>query len=268
MITATCIVVTLLYLLSSCGYLFHLIFAHTRSGKKTGQLAFIFFGTATLLSTGLFIFHLTRNPLALTVNAGDFYLSTAWAVAVGLLFFLRQKRFSGAGAFFVPLVLLLFLAADVKRKDVYLGSIGEQSPWVLIHIVLMSLTLAVFVVSFVMGLLYLLQQFWLKSRRPGGMLLLLPSLEAVDRIHYRALTVGFGLLSAGILSGAALSKVLEGKFFGHDTRQWVTIVVWILYAIFLNIRLKVGWQGRRGILLSLLGFVGVVLAFVALEHKI
>ena len=132
----------------------------------------------------------------------------------------------------------------------------------------MSLTFAVFAVSFLLGITYLYEESQLKNHHPGRLLAWLPSLEMMDGIHYKALTVGFALLSVGILSGAALSKAASGKFFSGDPRQLVAIGAWVLYAIFLNVRMKSGWRGRKGIILSILGFLGVIVAFLALEHRV
>ncbi len=154
------------------------------------------------------------------------------------------------------------------REKYQFGTTAMANPWALIHLLFMSLAFAVFTVSFLVGLTYLYEERKLKSRRPGRFLAWLPSLETMDGIHYKALTFGFLLLSAGILSGAALSKATFGKFFRFDPRQMAAMGTWGLYAVFLNVRLKSGWRGRKGIILSLLGFIGVVIAFLTLEHRV
>jgi ABC-type uncharacterized transport system permease subunit len=142
------------------------------------------------------------------------------------------------------------------------------SSWAMIHILFMSLAFGVFAATFLMGLAYLLEQRQLKSRHFGRFLTWLPSLETMDRVHFRVLIIGFVLLSIGILSGAVLSKTMEGRFFSEDPRQIAAIGTWILYGIFLNVRLKSSWRGRRSILLSLIGFVGVAAAYLALKHRV
>lgn len=137
----------------------------------------------------------------------------------------------------------------------------------MIHILFMSLAFGVFAATFLMGLVYLVEQRQLKSRHYGRFLNWLPSLATMDRVHYRVLIVGFILLSLGILSGTILSKLTEGKFFSEDPRQIAAVGTWALYGIFLNVRMKPAWRGRRSMVLSLMGFVGVILAFLALKHR-
>ena len=166
--------------------------------------------------------------------------------AIELAVFLAVRaryRLQASGALFVPLALLILIFAIVRRGEYALPAAAIANPWVLIHILFMSLTFAVFAVSFLVGITYLYEESQLKNHHPGRLLAWLPSLEMMDGIHYKALTVGFALLSVGILSGAALSKAASGKFFSGDPRQLVAIGAWVLYAIFLN-------------------------AFLALEHRV
>ncbi|MBI2500772.1 MAG: cytochrome c biogenesis protein CcsA [Deltaproteobacteria bacterium] len=50
-------------------------------------------------------------------------------------------------------------------------------------------------------------------------------------------------------------------------RQIASLVTWGIYALFLNVRIRSGWRGRRGILLSLVGFLTVALTFIAIHHR-
>ncbi|MBI2068066.1 MAG: cytochrome c biogenesis protein CcsA [Deltaproteobacteria bacterium] len=138
----------------------------------------------------------------------------------------------------------------------------------MIHTFFMSAALVTFGISFFVGLLFLCQERQLKNHRPIlAWLQRLPSLEVIDSLHYRGLFIGFLLLSLGMISGAFLSKSLSGAFFTSDPRQIASLVTWGIYALFLNVRIRSGWRGRRGILLSLVGFLTVALTFIAIHHR-
>lgn len=147
-----------------------------------------------------------------------------------------------------------------------IGTLNIVTASLRIHILFVGLAFVTFTASFLVGLVFLFQRDQIKSRRPGRLMARLPSLDTMDSIHYKVLTVGFVLLSIGILSGAALLKVTQGRFFSGDSRQLASLATWGLYALFLNLRLKTAWRGRKGILLSILGFAGIVLTFLALQH--
>lgn len=137
-----------------------------------------------------------------------------------------------------------------------------------LHLGFMILAFVVFAAGFVIGLFFLLQESQLKNHRPTALVRRLPALETMNAIHYKILTLGFVLLSLGILIGAVLSKDRTGRFFLGDPREIGALVMWALYALLLNMRWKAQWRGRRGILLALLGFIGVTLIFLGLEHRI
>lgn len=258
------------YFFSSLGYLLQLIF----SRRRLGLLALWLLRLGIIAHTILLVGELRRNGYPFVVGEADLYLCASWAIVAVFLAVRARYRLQASGALFVPLALLILIFAIIRRGEYALPA-GAQlaeaaiaNPWVLIHILFMSLTFAVFAVSFLVGITYLYEESQLKNHHPGRLLAWLPSLEMMDGIHYKALTVGFALLSAGILSGAALSKVASGKFFSGDPRQLVAVSAWVLYAIFLNVHMKSGWRGRKGIILSILGFLGVIVAFLALEHRV
>lgn len=137
-----------------------------------------------------------------------------------------------------------------------------------LHLFFMTVSFAVFSISFLVGSLYLWQESQLKHHATQKLLRWLPSLETMDSFHYKILILGFLLLSGGIFSGALLSQALQGHFFSNDPRQLASLVIWALYAFFLNVRLQAGWRGRKGMMLSILGFLGVILAFIGLGHRL
>lgn len=135
------------------------------------------------------------------------------------------------------------------------------------HLGFMIAAFSAFTMGFITALLFLFQEDALKSHRPAVLGRRLPALETIHAFHYKILTLGFVLLSLGMLVGAILSKMRIGRFFSGDPREMGALIIWALYALFLNVRLSIGWRGKKGILLSLLGFVGVILTFLGLGHR-
>ena len=141
--------------------------------------------------------------------------------------------------------------------------------WGLVHLIFILSALVTFSISILFGLIFLVQEYQLKQHRPIPVFFgKFPALEVMDRLHYKALTIGFLLLSLGMMAGSILSKQLFGVFFNFDPRQTASLVTWGIYALFLNVRIHSGWRGRRGILLSLLGFTTVILTFLAVHHRV
>ncbi|MBL7685319.1 MAG: cytochrome c biogenesis protein CcsA, partial [Deltaproteobacteria bacterium] len=55
-------------------------------------------------------------------------------------------------------------------------------------------------------------------------------------------------------------------YFFNDPKQLWAIIAWLVYAFFFQFRFSVGWKGRRGMLLSLLGFVVILFTFFEVKH--
>jgi ABC-type transport system involved in cytochrome c biogenesis permease subunit len=106
--------------------------------------------------------------------------------------------------------------------------------------------------------MYLLQERQLKAKRPGALYYRLPSLETLDRITYRTLTLGFPFLTLGLLLGALWARTAWGSVFAFDPLALFSFLAWLVYAATLGGRAVAGWRGRRAAYFAVVGF-GVLL---------
>ena len=141
------------------------------------------------------------------------------------------------------------------------------SPWAIIHIVLSFLSFTIFCFSFIVGVLFLIQELQLKYKKFLKVFDFFPSLEKLDRLHYKALTLGFFILTLGIISGAIWAKAVKGVYFFDDPKQLWAIIAWLLYALFFQARFNSGWRGRRSVILSLIGFAVILFTFLEVKHS-
>jgi ABC-type transport system involved in cytochrome c biogenesis permease subunit len=251
-----------LYAMAALFYLCHLIFR----GPVTKKFAYGFTLSGFIVQTIDFLYLLTNIKLKGQIPSvsTDSYLLSAWILAGIFLFVRLRYNLETAGSLFLSFIFSLHLIAYLRVEN-YHSEILD-SPWASIHIVFAFLSFSVFLLSFIMGCLFLLEEIHIKQKRSWILLERLPSLDLLDKLHYRALTVGFALLSIGILSGSAWAKSVKGVYFFNDPRQLWSIIAWCLYALFFQVRLAAGWRGRKGILLSLIGFVVVVFTFLEVQH--
>ena len=133
---------------------------------------------------------------------------------------------------------------------------------VIAHMICSLLSYAAFLVAFVSGVLFLLQERQLKSKRMGVLFQQLPSLGALDRINFLAISVGFGLLSVGMALGFVGSRVLLGRWWAGGSKENLTLLLWGSYLVLWIVRLRSTLRGRRVALLSILGFTLVLFTFV------
>jgi cytochrome c-type biogenesis protein CcsB len=185
----------------------------------------------------------------------------AWTlVGIYFLFDLRY-RLSVLGAFVCPLALVLMVVGSASPKVAQEINPMLESWWFPIHVTLAFSGNAVFTVAFVAGVMYLLQERMLKSKKFSGLYHRLPSLQTLDSINYKCLTIGFPLMTMGIVSGAVWANSAWGGYWRWDPKETWALVTWFLYAALLHGRLSTGWRGRKAAIFAIIGFLCLLFTF-------
>lgn len=88
-------------------------------------------------------------------------------------------------------------------------------------------------------------------------------LLTIERLTMRFVGAGFVLLSATMLAGMLFGESLHGKAWKWEHKTVFSALAWLIFAVLLMGRARLGWRGRRmarilysGSLLLLLGYVG------------
>lgn len=226
-----------------------------------------------LLSAGIgFLFHTVSIilryqaagyiPITSAHEAASFF---SWCII--LLFFVLEFRYKVGlfGSFIMPVVLALMLAAALFSRELKPLSPVLQSNWLVVHTALAFLANAAFALAFAIGVMYLVQEHYVKSKHLGGLFQRLPSIQSLDWINYRLITVGFPLFTLAIITGSLWANSAWGSYWRWDPREVWSLITWLLYAIILHARLISGWRGRRAAVLSIIGFVSILVAFFGVK---
>ncbi len=187
--------------------------------------------------------------------------SFAWLTVGVYLGVQLRYHLPAVGAVVAPLAFTVTLASFAFYTGVRELPPNLRSAWLPVHVTAAFLGNAVLALAFCVSLVYLFRERQLKEKRIGGLTSRLPSLEALDRLNYRALVWGFPLLTLGIVTGALFAKHTWGRFWSWEEREIFSLVTWALYAGLLEARMVVGWRGRRAATVTILGFA---LLFVSL----
>ena len=89
--------------------------------------------------------------------------------------------------------------------------------------------------------------------------------EQLDSLSYRTITVGFLLLSVGLVSGAVWANEAWGSWWSWDPKETWALICWLVYAAYLHIRLIRGWQGRRPALVAVAGLVVIAICYIGVN---
>nr|YP_010285198.1 cytochrome c heme attachment protein [Silene stewartiana]UKQ57887.1 cytochrome c heme attachment protein [Silene stewartiana] len=80
-------------------------------------------------------------------------------------------------------------------------------------------------------------------------------IDQLDRWSYRVISLGFILLTIGILSGAVWANEAWGSYWNWDPKETWAFITWIVFAIYLHIRTNKNFQGANSAIIAFIGFL-------------
>ncbi|NQS71122.1 MAG: c-type cytochrome biogenesis protein CcsB [Desulfobulbaceae bacterium] len=247
----------ILYLLATAAYLVF-FFKERAAIRKNARLLFILAFALHSITIIVRYFEAGYTPITTRHETISFF---AWSLGCCYLSFCWRYGVKNLGAFVSLLVLtLMSLAAFAPRATVSLSP-QLQSGWLPVHASLSLLAYGFFALAGVGGLMYLLQERTIKRKRFGLFYSRLPSLEALDTLNHHCLSVGFPLLTLGMITGSLWAKQALGSYWRWDPMETWTLITWLLYAALIHQRFTVGWRGRQAALLSIAALVVALFTF-------
>jgi len=93
----------------------------------------------------------------------------------------------------------------------------------------------------------------------------MPIAEQLDALSYRTITVGFLLLSVGLVSGAVWANEAWGSWWSWDPKETWALICWLVYAAYLHTRLIRGWQGRKPAFVAVAGLVVIAVCYIGVN---
>jgi len=183
----------------------------------------------------------------------------AWSTTAAYLSFRWRYTVKNFGTFVSFIIFALLIVAALAPREIIPLEPALQSAWLPVHAGLSLVAYGFFALGFCGGLMYLLQERELKSRRLGYFFSRLPSLDALDQLNSHCLAVGFAFLCLGMVTGSFWSKQVFGTYWRWNPKGVCTLLIWLLYLIQIHQRFTVGWRGRRAALMVVVGFILVLI---------
>jgi len=150
----------------------------------------------------------------------------------------------------VTLVVILMRAHD--RLD---PSLGDD------RLLPVALATSPFVLAGLVGGILVSLLFLLLVWRRQDLESLLPTANQLDRITYRTICLAFPLLTLTIATGAYWANQTWGSYWSWDPKETWAAITWLVYALYLHMRITAGWRGRRAAYFAIAGFVVVIFTF-------
>lgn len=220
------------------------------------QIAGFALHTAALVCRGI---GAGRLPLT---NQYEFATSFAWGLCLVSLIFVIRFRFPVLGAFAAPVIFLIIGYAAMQSKEVKALMPSLRSNWLGFHVSTAIIAYGAFGVSFVLSVIFLLRD---RMKASGFLDQHIPDREKLDMISYRSVSMGLLFLTFTIITGAIWAERAWGSYWSWDPKETWSLVTWIIYAVYLHLRLRRGWQGRAAAIFAVVGFICVLFTYLGVN---
>lgn len=175
------------------------------------------------------------------------------------------------GTFVTGLVLVLLGVATI---NFYVSPIplppALQSVWLVIHVFVASASVGFFALGFALSVVQLLQsrrEALVESAKAAKLTFLatLPSASTLENLAYRVNIIGFIMWTFTLMAGAIWAEKAWGRYWGWDTKEVWTFIIWVVYAGYIHARATRGWRGSRSAWLAIIGFSTVLFNFTVVN---
>jgi len=232
------------------------LFAPEQSWRPSRKLA-IGLGFAALLLHAVMLYFELLTPSGLNLSFFNAVSLAAWTVSGLLLVSALGKPVENLAIIALPMAAITVLL-DLRFPGNHL--LGQSAGWALrIHVLTSMLAYSLLTLASVQAIVLAVQNNHLRRHHPGGFIRALPPLQTMEALLFEMISLGFVLLSIGLITGFLY---LDNMFAQHLVHKTVlSIVAWIAFAILLWGRYRFGWRGRTAIRWTLLGFAVLMLAY-------
>ncbi len=227
-------------------------------------------------------------------NMYEFAMTGTLLIVTVFLIVLTRADLRFLGTFVTGMVLVL-LGIAALRFYVEVAPLPPalQSAWLVIHVFVASLGTGFFALGFALSAVQLLQfrreaaavgaagsppagsppagsvpagsvpdgapvPAW---KNPLRFLATLPSAATLENLAYRVNIIGFILWTFTLMAGSIWAEKAWGRYWGWDTKEVWTFIIWTIYAGYIHARATRGWRGSRSAWLAIVGFSAVMFNF-------
>lgn len=186
----------------------------------------------------------------------------AWMIAVTYVFLFFRHRERSTGPFLIPLIMLFETISLVTRPATLPARKELSGALFAFHVTMAILGYAALSLSFILALLYLVQNRQLRTRRTGLLFSRLPALDVLDRMEHTAVAVGVSALAVSLTLGMVWAQKNWGTVW--DAKLGATLLVLLVYAVALFSG-PLGLKGKKTAFVSIVGFSLVLFSYTVVN---
>jgi ABC-type uncharacterized transport system permease subunit len=189
----------------------------------------------------------------------------AFTTAVAYLAIEYMTKVKSTGYFVLIISFFFQLISTVLIHEMVIVNPVLRNRLLGFHVTSALLGYSAFAISAVYGFLYIMLYHHIKSKRFGVIYDNLPNLEKLERMATLAVITGFFLLTVAIIVGIAWLPYAFEHYSYLDPKLVGTMVIWLMYGVGILAKRSVGWQGRKIMVLSIVGFAITMLSLTVIN---
>jgi len=178
-------------------------------------------------------------PLSNTYETIFFFVG--FLAVAGLVIWKRDKTKLLSAAISLFIVMAIATASLIQNSPSPLIP-ALQSNWLGIHVSFMLLSYSAFTLAF------------------------LAAIFQRGELTYKSILFGFPLLTLGIFTGSVWANASWGTYWSWDPKETWALITWLVYAIYLHLRLVKGWKGKKLSFVAIFGFVVVLFTYFGVNY--
>ncbi|TCQ08017.1 c-type cytochrome biogenesis protein CcsB [Serpentinicella alkaliphila] len=248
----------ILYSLSMVAYFIFFMYRKEKYANYGIMLimAGVAFHTISLFSRSV---QASRLPLS---NQYEFATSFAWGISVSFIAFEKKYKFKALGTFVTPLILLVAFYAAMQSREIRPLMPALQSRWIVLHVSTAIFSYGAFAVACAVSFMYLIRDYF---KNDPFIMKYIPDFKVLDNISYRAIALGLVMLTVVIVSGAIWAEKAWGRYWQWDPKETWSFITWVIYAIYLHVRLSRGWKNKKAAIFAVLGFIAILFTYIGVN---
>ena len=185
-----------------------------------------------------------------------------WMLGIAYFALWVRHRERAMGPFLIPIIIVSSALGMLLPGHVSPPSQQTRGALFAFHVTFAILAYAAFTFSFVLSILYLIQNRQIRRRKTGLLFARLPALEVIGRMNRTSVSIGLAVLALALAIGLVRAQRLWGSLVDPKI-EWAIVTI-VVYALLLWLDRR-GWEGTRVAVLSIVGFAVVLFSYTVVN---
>nr|YP_010902438.1 heme attachment to plastid cytochrome c [Hypnea nidifica]WCH54293.1 heme attachment to plastid cytochrome c [Hypnea nidifica] len=263
-------------------YWLNISIKNTQMLSKMGTLLTIFINLC--LGSSLLIRWINNGYFPLS-NLYESLIFLTWVLTFIHLVIEKQNNSKLIGAINIPISLFIVafssfvLPTEIKEASPLVPAL--RSNWLIMHVSIMMFSYGTLILGSLLSILFLIlsktNKYKLNEKnivynnnninKHKTYLLFnrLNLLQSIDNLSYRIISLGFPMLTIGIIAGAVWANEAWGSYWSWDPKETWALITWIIFAAYLHARISKSWKGEKPAILASLGFIVVWVCYLGVN---